>query len=285
MERKRKKKSKEQSVWYQRKITLLYLIVLIMVIIMIVMAVRSIISYVENNTSFSSSSEDENEKYSNKHNASRFFFRVYYPDNWHVNAHNNGFWLDEEQRLVLELFPMVKVLNTQAPNATATPAPEEGDSTPDRLAGMVRDESLTAKFYYYDYTDEQKQWIQDHPSQVPEVSKDLTVLENRTDLQLLDKIAQDVYAAMTGGFDATIYTWDEAMTDLETTDITFKTYSYQYTKEEVPHTADVYIAVRASNYYVIVYDGVSDGTDNSYKAHKNDFLSIMEEFRFSVFEE
>ena len=283
MEKKSKKKSKEQSVWYQRKITLLYLMILVVVIIVLVMAVRSVISYVENNTSFSSSGEDENEKYANKHNASRFFFRVYYPDNWHVNAHNNGFWLNEEQHLVLELFPMVKVVHTQAPTATATP--KEGDSTPDRLSGMVRDESVGAKFYYYDYTDEQKQWIQENPSNVPAISEDLTVKENRTDLKLLDKIAQDVYDSMTGGFEEDAYTWDESMSNYETADITFKTYTYQYTKDDVSYAADVYVAVRNTNYYVIVYEGVNQDSDNAYKAYKNEFLSILEEFRFSVFKD
>jgi hypothetical protein len=248
------------------------------------MAVRSIVSYVENNTSFSSSSE-ENEKYANKHNASRFFFRVYYPDNWHVQAHSNGFWLNAEKQLVLELFPMVKVVHTQAPDQTATPKPDDGNSTPDRLAGMVRDESLTASFYYYEYTDDQKRWIQEHPYQAPEVSEDLTEVENRTDLNLLNKIAQDVYAEMTGGFDSTRYTWTDKLTDVETTDITFKSFTYQYTKDGAVHMADVFVAVRASNYYVIVYDGISNETDNSYGAYKKQFLSILEEFRFSVFEE
>ncbi len=282
MEKKRKKKSKEQSVWYQRKITLLYLIILVVVIMVLVMAVRSVISYVENNTSFSSSGED-NEKYGNKHNASRFFFRVYYPDHWQVNAHSNGFWLNEEQHLVLELFPMVKVVHTPGP--TATPTPAVGDSTPDRFAGMIRDESVTASFYYYDYTEAQKQWIQEHPFQAPEVSQDLTEVVNRTDLQLLDKIAQEVYTNMTGSFDKAVYTWDAQMTNLETTDITLKTYTYQYTKDGVSHKADVYVAVRSSNYYVIVYDGVCDETDNAYGTHRKTFLSILEEFRFSVFEE
>ena len=281
MEKKRKKKSKEQSIWYQRKITLLYLIILVVVIMVLVMAVRSIISYVENNTAFSSSTNEDNEKYGNKHNASRFFFRVYFPDNWHVNAHSNDFWLDEEQHLVLELFPMVKVVHTQTPAAI----PAESDGTPDRLAGMVRDESVTASFYYYDYTDEQKKWMQEHPYQAPEISEDLTEVENRTDLKLLEKIAQDVYTNMTGAFDKAVYTWDEKMSNLETTDITFKTYTYQYTKDGVSHTADVYVAVRSSNYYVIVYDGVSDETDSAYGTHKKTFLSIMEEFRFSVFED
>lgn len=275
-----KKKQKEENIWYQRKITLLYLIVLVIVVMVMIMAVRSIVSYVESNNIFSS--EESNEKYDNKYNASRFFFRLYYPDNWHVNTETHGFWLNEEQHLVLELFPMVKVVHTQAP--TATPAAGTGDVVGDRLAGMVRDESLTASFYYYAYTDEQKQWIEDHPSNVPVLSEELTELENQTDLKLLDKIGGDVYNAMTSGFDRNLYTYTE-LSVYETRDITFKYFTYQYKNMGIDRTADVYVAVRSGNYYVIIYDGISSEEENAYRTHKNAFLSILEEFRFSVFDD
>ena len=47
-----KKKTKEQSIWQQRKTTLLYLIILVIVIMVLVMSVRSIVSYVETTDTF-----------------------------------------------------------------------------------------------------------------------------------------------------------------------------------------------------------------------------------------
>ncbi len=266
-------KPKEENMWQQRKITLLYLIILVLIITFMVMAVRSIVSYVESDRV--SSSEEGSERYEKKYNASRFFFRLYFPDRWDVNSETNGFWLDRESNLVLELYPSVHVVHTDAPAASPDGAPE----------GTVRDESLTAGFYYYEYSDVQKQWMQEHPSEVPPVTEQLTEVINKTDLNLLGKIADDVYARMTGSFDPNVYTWDESLKTLETTDITFRYFTYQYTKDGVAHTADAYIAVRTGNYYVIIYDGVSTGEENAYQQNKTEFLSILEEFRFSVFED
>lgn len=278
-----KQKQKEENIWRQRKITLLYLIVLVVVIMVMIMAVRSIVSYVESNDAFSS--EEEDEKYDYMHNASRFFFRVYFPEHWNVDAESNGFWLSEEEHLVLELYPMVRVLHTADPAATSTPTPEASQSPEgDRLAGMVRDSSLTARFYYYSYTEEQKNWILANPSETPTLTEDLTEPVNKTDLKLLEKIAGDVYSEMTGAFDPAVYTWDEEIQLYKTTDIAFRYFTYQYLEEGVAHTADVYVTVRASNYYVIIYDGISTEEENGYRNHHKEFQSILEEFRFSVFE-
>ena len=269
-----KKKTKEQSVWQQRKTTLLYLIVLVVVIMVMVMSVRSIISYVETNDI--SSSEEEQGMYKNKYNASRFFFRLYYPDQWYVNADANGFMLDDTKNLVLELYPLVQVLHTDAP--TSSPDSETAST-------MVRDPSLTASFYYYAYSEEQKQWMEEHPSDGPVLSADLTEVESKTDLDLLDKITRDVYASMVSTYDAQKYTFKEEFSNYETQDITFGHFTYQLKQEDGTYDADVYVAVRASNYYVIVYEGLHTEEENAYGTHQKVFKSMLEGFRFSVFDD
>lgn len=269
-----KKKTKEQSVWQQRKTTLFYLIILVIVIMVMVMSVRSIISYVETNNTFSS--EEEQGVYKNNYNASRFFFRLYYPDQWQVNADTNGFMLDDTKNLVLELYPLVQVLHTNEP--TSSP-----DS--DAAANMVRDTSLTASFYYYAYNEEQQQWMAEHPSDGPVLSDDLTEVESKTDLDLLDKITRDVYASMVSTYDAQQYTFKEEFSNYETKDITFRFFTYQLKQAEGTYDADVYVAVRASNYYVIVYEGLHTEEENAYGTHQRVFKSMLEGFRFSVFED
>ncbi len=269
-----KKKTKEQSIWQQRKTTLLYLIILVIVIMVMVMAVRSIVSYVETNNTFSS--PEEKGKYENKYNASRFFFRLYYPDQWQVNTDTNGFMLDDSKNLVLELYPLVQVLDTE------TPKPSQN---PEDVSGMIRDESLTASFYYGAYNEEQQQWMKDHPSEGPALSDDLTEIENKTDLDLLDKITGDVYASMTGAYATQQYTFKEEFSSYETSEITFRYFTYERKQENASYTADVYVAVRASNYYVIVYEGLHTEEENAYSAHQKVFRSILETFHFSVFED
>lgn len=269
-----KKKTKEENVWQQRKTTLLYLIILVIVIMVLVMAVRSIVSYVETNNTFSS--EEEQGDYQNKYNASRFFFRLYYPDQWQVNTDTNGFMLDETKNLVLELYPLIQVLHTEDPQPS---------QSPDAVSGMVRDESLTASFYYYAYNEEQTQWMKDHPSEGPALSEDLTEIENKTDLALLEKITQDVYTSMTGTYGGQGYTFGETFSNYETSDITFRHFTYERKQANDSYTADVYVAVRASNYYVIVYEGLYTEEENAYGAHQKEFRSILDAFRFSVFED
>lgn len=269
-----KKKTKAQSIWQQRKTTLLYLIILVIVIMVLVMSVRSIVSYVETNNTFTS--EEEQGIYKNKYNASRFFFRLYYPDQWYVNADTNGFMLDDTKNLVLELYPLVQVVHTEAPN------PTPGS---DAVSDMVRDTSLTAGFYYYAYNEEQQQWMKDHPSQGPVLSDDLSEVENKTDLDLLEKITGDVYTSMVNTYDAQKYTFKEEFFNYETEDITFRHFTYQLKQADGTYDADVYVTVRASNYYVIVYEGLHTEEENAYGAHQKVFKSILEGFRFSVFED
>ncbi len=269
-----KKKTKAQSIWQQRKTTLLYLIILVIVIMVLVMSVRSIVSYVETNDTFTS--DEEQGIYKNKYNASRFFFRLYYPDKWHVNADTNGFMLDESKHLVLELYPLVQVLHTDAPKPS---------QTPDAVSDLVRDTSLTASFYYGAYDAAQKQWMKDHPAEGPVLSDDLTEVENKTDLALLEKITGDVYASMKAANGFQNCTFGEEISNYETSDITFRHFTYERKADAHTYTADVYVTVRASNYYVIVYEGLHTEEENAYAAHQKVFKSILEGFRFSVFED
>lgn len=66
--------------------------------------------------------------YDSMYNASRYFFRVFYPDDWDVSADPYGFLMNEEG-LVLELFPLKKISASSSPATTASPTPASGTPT------------------------------------------------------------------------------------------------------------------------------------------------------------
>ena len=92
----------EQNLWIQKKKKIIMLIAAVMAVIFLV----SFVSF------FKTDEVDlpkEYKPYESMYNASRYFFRVFYPDDWNVNADQYGFLLNEEG-LVLELFPLRKIL-------------------------------------------------------------------------------------------------------------------------------------------------------------------------------
>lgn len=299
MGRKKKKKKKNIFFYSDRKKTIRSLILLTMFFMVGAMTVRYVLNYVDFNEIMESiiSSKEVSEKYPNLYNASRYFFRIYYPDNWNAEGGTNGFYMDKETGLICEIYPLKDTEGTPAPSATPdfgtviTPNPSSGAPSPsptDRMYGKERDKTVTASFYYFDYTGTGYESYTPAPKQ--ETQQELQNGEEApkatpsTDRALLDSISNIVYSEFREKY--TIgYTFDK-LTTYDTSDIIFGTFSYKYRDaEDVSHSADVFVGVRSTNYVVIVYDGVSESRHNAYISNRDEFLSILEEFRFSVFDD
>ena len=83
-------------------------------------------------------------KLTHTHNASRYFFRVGYPDDWFVEEDANGFGFqnDREKGIVVRMFnanDAQKTL-TESPESTATPEKENGEDK--------KDYSTVINFFY-----------------------------------------------------------------------------------------------------------------------------------------
>ena len=136
----------KQNVWSDKKKTILLCIVIVMILVLAV----SFVSFFKADII----DEEEQAPYDSMYNASRYFFRVFYPDDWDVSADPYGFLMNEEG-LVLELFPLKKISASSSPATTASPTPASGtptaSATVDPRAGMERNPELTMSFYYKEY--------------------------------------------------------------------------------------------------------------------------------------
>ena len=125
---------------------MLLLFAVVMVIIMGVRTVSSMIDITKIRDILNAPAEQH--KYPNLFNASRYFFRIYYPDDWEVSGETNGFFKNESTGLVAEMYPLVY----------ADPVTPKPGSDPSVTAAVsfdkVRDRTLTVSFRYLDYSDE-----------------------------------------------------------------------------------------------------------------------------------
>ena len=78
----------KQNVWSDKKKTILLCIVIVMILVLAV----SFVSFFKADII---DEEEEQTPYDSMYNASRYFFRVFYPDDWDVNADQYGFLLNE----------------------------------------------------------------------------------------------------------------------------------------------------------------------------------------------
>lgn len=145
---------KKGNLWSNKRKTFIFCIVIVMLVVVSI----SFVSFFKSDVI-----DEENEKtpYNSMYNASRYFFRVFYPDDWDVNADSYGFLLNPEG-LVLEAYPLKKIPVTPAPTAadgstpvvTASPTLSSQPTTSatiDPREGMERNKDLTMSFYYKEY--------------------------------------------------------------------------------------------------------------------------------------
>ncbi len=280
----------KKNLWTQKKKKIILLIAAVMVLVFAV----SFVSYfrVEEEQK-----EEEFKPYDSMYNASRYFFRVFYPDNWDVSAEPYGFFLDEKG-LVLELFPLKKVSNTPGTTGDATPTPSPtpentASATVDPRAGMERDTTLTIKIYYKEYGD-----ISDKiPSKEDAVSTSSPTPEaTETEMQATAPPTGAQVAKPTSPvelLDLADYIFDEYKKEHEALNyeyiapkhfngasVEFCSLPYTYVKDDLKMTGEIYVANRAMAYYIITVEGTNAAFETNSKVVSN----IIHNLKFSVFD-
>ncbi len=300
------------EIWNERKRTVGSMLLLFAVIMVAIMGVRTVQGMLDlTKIKDILVAPTEQHKYENLHNASRYFFRIYYPDNWQAEGETNGFMMDDKTGLVAILYPLVYA-------DPVTPGPSAGPSATAVVSfDKVRDKSLTASFYYKNYTEDMlerakqqdagsgsgsstsgRQAEDNDPTAAPVTANSSAVITPdpnaptpvpvKTDITLLDIAAGDYYEDFKTGTGAGYEVGE--LKAYNTDQYSFRTFTYAYTDPLLTrHMADVYIVARSSNYIVIVYEATGPlakgGTPESYTLYKDAFLDILNEFRLSVFED
>lgn len=300
------------EIWNERKRTVGSMLLLFAVVMVAIMGVRTVQGMLDlTKIKDILVAPTEHHKYENLHNASRYFFRIYYPDGWQAEGETNGFMMDDNTGLVAVLYPLV-----YADPVTPGPAADSA-ATAEVSFEKVRDRTLTASYYYKNYTEdmlERAKQLEDAGSSgsttsreyaapgevtVPPVTANSqavitpdpnapTPVPVKTDITLLDIAAGDYYKEFKTGQGAGYEVGE--LKSYKTDLYSFRTFQYAFTDASlIRHMADVYIVARSSNYIVIVYEATGPlakgGTPESYTRYRNAFLDILNEFRLSVFED
>ncbi|MFR1519409.1 MAG: hypothetical protein ACLSVG_11700 [Clostridia bacterium] len=287
------------NLWSNKRKTFIFCIVIVMVVAVAV----SFISF------FKADIEEEEEEktpYDSMYNASRYFFRVFYPDDWDVNVDSYGFFLNAGEGIVLELFPLKKVSVSPGPTAAggATPAPTvspapSSPATIDPRAGMERNTDLTMTFYYKEY-DALYEYIKTLvPSAAPDASSAPspeptpgTVAtpnvsggpassspEKKEPPMKPEVIADYVFEQFQKEHEAAGYGYStKKKYDAEA--IEFLVLPYSYVKDDLKMKGELYVAARAMAYYVVQVEG----TESAFGRYDNVVQNILYNMTFSVFD-
>lgn len=273
----------KKNLWTQKKKEIILLIAAVMVLIFAV----SFVSYFKIEEE---KKEEEFKPYNSMHNASRYFFRVFYPDNWDVLAGTNGFFLNEEG-LVLELFPLKKISNTPGATSetapTPSPTPENtASATVDPRAGMERDTALTMKIYYKEYDDIVEKILSLEGSTSDSVSTSEATAKNTeakaakptAPVALLD-LAEYIFDNYKKEHEALNYEYI-APKNFKGASVEFCSLPYTFIKDDIKMTGEIYVAARSMAYYIIVVEGTSATFETNSKVVGN----IIHNLKFSVFD-
>lgn len=288
----------KKNLWTQKKKKIILLIAAVMVLVFAV----SFVSYFKVEEE---KKEEEFKPYDSMYNASRYFFRVFYPDNWDVSAEPYGFLLNEEG-LVLELFPLKKI--SQTPGAvteltpTPSPTPENtASATVDPRAGMERDTSLTVKIYYKEYGDiaekiksdgeavntsnpTQEPMVTSAPTEVPDDAQNTSTptgadaAKPTPQVKLLD-LADYIFENHKKEHENLNYEYI-APKHFNGASVEFCSLPYTYVKDDLKMTGEIYVANRAMAYYIITVEGTNAAFETNSKVVNN----IIHNLKFSVFD-
>lgn len=294
--------------WYKNKKSFAVLFIIIILVVVSLMVANLVKAWIQAEREKAKKIEEET---LDMYNASRYFFRVYYPDDWNVLGGTNGFLIDSESGLVLEAFPLVE--NPITPEPTLEPSPTikptlaEGQTakptaTPDPREGLVRYEYASAYFYYREYTDfgiEKKDPATIAPSATanatsapatatPKADEGTTiaptVFQGDSPVDLEDVFSGVVDYIESQSTDAVIYEVGKAK-NVELGGKRFRTASYTYTGEDgFSRKGDIYVAVRKMAYYVIIFEGYENNEIKAYTKYSGEFKDILSDVLFSVFD-
>ena len=248
------------------------------IIIVSVIVVLAVLLLVFSNTlrdALKEAVKPDESKLTNTHNASRYFFRVGYPDDWFVEEDTNGFGFqnDREKGIVVRMF------NSKDAQKILTESPAES-AVPDGSAdGKAKDYSTVINFFYRG-------------------------LRNEAPITALDacKKYMDEFASglMYGDEYIAEYSFG-SITDFLADNLTFSCVAYTcnvYACEKGPNgekvktgepietlRGELYTASRRAAYYAINFETSLEPSSKEYGEYRKDFINILNDFRFSVFDD
>jgi len=278
----------KKNLWTQKKKEIIFLIAAVMVLVFAV-------SFVNYFKVAEEQKKDEYEPYTDKHHDSRFFFRIYYPDNWDVLADSQGFLLSDDG-LVVELFPLKELSSTPgaASGTTATPSGSSestASATIDPRAGMERDNALTMKIYYKKYGDIVEKILQKDGSvstatptaQATATAKPIATTSAGVATPMptppvaLVDLAEYIFEDYKKEHEGLNYEYMAPKT-FKGESVEFCSLPYTFVKDDIKMQGEVYIASRAFAYYIITVEG----TNASFEANRKVISNMLYNFRFEV---
>ena len=248
------------------------------IIIVSVIVVLAVVLLVFSNTlrdALKDAVKPDESKLTHTHNASRYFFRVGYPDDWFVEEDANGFGFqnDREKGIVVRMF------NTKDAQKVAdeSPVPSVSPEVPTDSKG--KDYSTVINFFYRG-------------------------LRNEDPITALDacKKYMDEFASglMYGDGYVAEYSFG-SISDFVADNLTFSCVAYTcnvYVCENGPNgekvktgepvetlKGELYTASRRAAYYAINFETSLDTSSKEYNEYRKDFINILNDFRFSVFDD
>ncbi|MBE7064670.1 MAG: hypothetical protein E7384_02505 [Ruminococcaceae bacterium] len=216
-------------------------------------------------------------KLSQTHNASRYFFRVGYPEDWYVeeDASGFGFQNDSERGIVIKMFNSADtnkaVTESSAPSATA-PTIENGMAKENDYStvinffyrGIRNGEEITALDACKKYMDEFASGLMYGDEYVAEYSFS-GISDFMADNLTFSRVsyACNVYACEKGANGEKVKTGEPVET----------------------LRGELYTASRRAAYYAINFETSLETSSKEYNEYRKDFINILNDFRFSVFDD
>lgn len=232
---------------------------------------------------FSNSLEDavkeavkpDESKLSQTYNASRYFFRVGYPDDWFVEKDEFGFLLDKDKGLVVQMFNKkdVEQAAENDPSPSATPADSEV------AVSIEKDYTTVINFFYRQTENEQK-------------IETLDACKRYMDEFVSGLMYGEEYKA-----EYKFGSITEHKADNETFScVTYKCELYGYvvgangtktlTEEPIENlTGEIFATSRNGAYYAANFETSLDTNSKELSEYRQDFGNILNDFRFSVFDD
>lgn len=216
-------------------------------------------------------------KLSQTHNASRYFFRFGYPDDWVVEGDINGFGFmnDSEKGIVVKAYPKAEFEKINADSEGIMSGAEE-DSEESTSIIKSEEVSTVINFFYREISD-------------GEISSSKEACEN-----FVDEFSKAIVNLESGQMAE--YEFSE-VTEYVADNVTFYCVSYtceiykEHTDEgdvqrETLNTVsgEIYVAARSMAYYAINFETELSKKSNEYDSYHKDFINILNDFRFSVFD-
>ncbi len=301
------------EIWHERKRTIVSMLLLLVVVMVAIAGFRIIKQNIdlERIRNIFETPEEEH-GFSTMYNASRYFFRIYYPeDKWEVEAGDFGFMLNQETGEVARMYPLIYA-------DPVTPAPDDDPAATAVVSfDKIHDPSCRAIFFYREYTevmlgtaklnnssddvsatDEEVVRTTQPPSETGQADNTdgaPATSAFSVDAGLLDVAAETVYYEHVVRYGASnVGDMSSLTTGRYGYPVKYFTYTYMSADPEAESLAtayknDVYIIARSTNYIIITFetrcDAAEDNVPPAYDNYRKAFLKILDEFQLSVFDD